>query len=99
MKLIPEQLRAEAEKRVASLRGSSDAPGFEACVEAEFAMMKDQKIIEGVARAIAMFIDGVEDDWRSYCNEATSAKIAYEKAKKDWYDNEVRAAIKEEFGE
>lgn len=32
--------RTEAERRVAKVRGSYDAPGFEACVQAELAEMK-----------------------------------------------------------
>lgn len=33
-------MRAEAERRVLAVRGSYDAPGFEACVKAELAEMR-----------------------------------------------------------
>jgi hypothetical protein len=35
--------RKEAEKRVLAVRGSYDAPGFEACVEAEMQNIADEQ--------------------------------------------------------
>lgn len=36
-------LREEAERRVIAVRGSSDVPGFDLCVEAEIAEMAKEK--------------------------------------------------------
>lgn len=35
--------RREAERRVIAVRGSSDVPGFEACVDAELRQMKSDR--------------------------------------------------------
>lgn len=40
-KLHSEHLREKAERRVLAARDSYDAPGFEACVEAELAEMRE----------------------------------------------------------
>lgn len=39
--------REEAEKRVLTVRGSYDAPGFEACVEAEMRNIAEEQQAKG----------------------------------------------------
>jgi hypothetical protein len=38
-----DHLREEAERRVIAARGSSDVPGFEACVDAEIEVIRQER--------------------------------------------------------
>lgn len=54
-------MRTEAERRVTAMRGSSDVPGFEVCVEAELSAMRRVSQSPAAGEAKPIWIDHAGD--------------------------------------